>query len=456
LHLPLSFANFDWLFRPVKTLAHSSHPSRLEALAGPGVMIPILLLLLWRVPNLVASDWPTYQHDYQRSGITSETIEFPLAPAWVYRSPEPPNPAWPEPAKRDYYLSPGAQKPLKSRVAFDRAYQVAVAGGLLFFGSSADHALYCLDASTGRTNWSFFTDGPVRMAPTVADGKLYAGSDDGSVYCLQSTNGALVWKTTPAGSDNYLVANDGRFVSPFGIRSSVAVDQGVAYFTAGFFPNEGVYLCALDAATGQITAPGQWQRKLVNQAAFQGYILLSASRVYMPGSRSNPFYFDRATGATLGQFRGAMGTFALLAGNSFVFGPAARGGGQMTETGPTGDTLATYSDGNSMVVTSTRSFLLTDDTLMALDRATKNQLWRQSVAYPYALVLAGSTLVAGGDNEVAAFDSANGTKLWSAPVSGQAYGLAVADGKLFVSTDQGFIHCFTQDQSKKQSVWILF
>ncbi|MBI4325874.1 MAG: hypothetical protein HY674_11495 [Chloroflexi bacterium] len=59
-----------------------------------------------------APDWPTYQHDYQRSGITAESVDLPLTQTWVYQSPHRPSPAWSDPAKRDYYLSPGSQKPL--------------------------------------------------------------------------------------------------------------------------------------------------------------------------------------------------------------------------------------------------------------------------------------------------------------------------------------------------------
>ena len=408
------------------------------------------LCFLLPIGPVPAADWPTYRHDHERSGITAESVQLPLAPAWVYQAPQAPSPAWTDPAKRDYYVA--GSLPMKPRLAFDRAHPVVIAGDSLYFGSSTEHTVNCLNASTGQTNWSFFTDGPVRMAPTVYQGKVYAGSDDGAVYCLEAASGRLVWKTTPAGATNYLVPNDGQFVSPFGVRSGVAVDQGVAYFASGFFPNEGVYLCAVDAETGQQNATRHWQRRLVNQAAFQGYILLSPSRVYLPGSRSNPFYFDRLTGATLGQVSGAMGTFALLAGNSFLFGPAARGGAQISETG---DSVANY-NGNCMVVTATQSYLLSDNALTAMDRVSRTQVWRQTVAYPYALILAGQVLFAGGENEVAAFAAASGEKLWAASVQGRAYDLAVAGGKLYISTDEGFIHCFLEDQSRKQSLWILF
>jgi outer membrane protein assembly factor BamB len=59
------------------------------------------------------------------------------------------------------------------------------------------------------------------------------------------------------------------------------------------------------------------------------------------------------------------------------------------------------------------------------------------------LILAGETLFAGGDDRVAAFDATTGKMRWSARVTGKAHGLAVAHGRLFVSTDRGTIHCFS-------------
>lgn len=412
--------------------------------------------LLMGLPGacLQALDWPTYQHDYQRSGLTQESIEFPLALSWVHQA-KAPAPAWTDPPKADYYNSP-PQTPMKPRLAFDRAHHVAIAGGRVYYGSSVEHTINCLDAGTGATNWLFFAGGPVRMCPTVRDGKVYAGSDDGTVYCLDAANAALIWKYTPAGTNNYLVANNGTFISPYAIRSSVAVDQGVAYFTAGFFPHEGVYLCAVDAATGMMTSSNHWQRKLAETAALQGYILLSPTRIFMPGSRSAPFYFDRAKGSLLGQYSGAMGTYALLAGNSFFFGPAARAGAQITEGGLSGDAIATYNNGNAMVVTATRTYLLADTALSALDRKTRGTIWTKKVRLPYSLILADTVLFAGGEDEVAAFNSATGDQIWSSPINGRAYGLAVAEGNLYVSTDTGYIYSYRQNQTSQQSLWMLF
>ena len=68
--------------------------------------------------------------------------------------------------------------------------------------------------------------------------------------------------------------------------------------------------------------------------------------------------------------------------------------------------------------------------------------WRLPCECPESLILAGNVLYAGGDGEVVAVDSSTGTKLWTGQVAGKARGLAVSDGRLFVSTDGGLIHCF--------------
>ncbi len=57
------------------------------------------------------------------------------------------------------------------------------------------------------------------------------------------------------------------------------------------------------------------------------------------------------------------------------------------------------------------------------------------------MIKAGETLYVGGESEIAALD-AQGDRVWTAAVDGAAYGLAVANGHLYVSTDTGAIHCF--------------
>jgi polyvinyl alcohol dehydrogenase (cytochrome) len=76
--------------------------------------------------------------------------------------------------------------------------QPSVAGGRLFFGSG-NGTVYSLDAATGCLYWTFKAPAQVRTAITVGtwDGKYVAYFGDGSavVYAVDAQTGELIWKT---------------------------------------------------------------------------------------------------------------------------------------------------------------------------------------------------------------------------------------------------------------------
>ncbi len=101
------------------------------------------------------ADWPTYRHDVARSGITAESVSLPLAPAWVFRARHAPQPAWGDPK-----AGPVEEILELRRRHFDDVFQPVVEGDAVFFGSSANHKVYCLDANTGAIRWTKITGGP--------------------------------------------------------------------------------------------------------------------------------------------------------------------------------------------------------------------------------------------------------------------------------------------------------
>ncbi len=73
------------------------------------------------------------------------------------------------------------------------ASSLAVADGKVYLGS-LDSRVYCLNAANGASIWSYTTGSYVDSSPAVADGKVYVGSQDGKVYafglpCLQHFDG---------------------------------------------------------------------------------------------------------------------------------------------------------------------------------------------------------------------------------------------------------------------------
>ncbi len=268
-----------------------------------------------------AEDWPTYRHDIERSGVTAEALKPPLSPCWVFRPRQAPQPAWGEPNPRPVGGWFGSTE--GRRLQFDDVYHVAVAGGAVYFGSSADGKIRALEAATGKVRWSVFTDGPVRLAPTVHDGKVYVGSDDGLAYCLRASDGGEVWKFRAAPSGQKLLGS-GKMVSLWPLRTGVLVDGGVAYLGAGIFPAEGVYLYAVDAASGKLLwcndSGGAQPRSRISP---QGYLLASKSTLFVPMGRVSPAGYARNDGRLLHEtyFSHSIGgTYALLVGGKVVTG----------------------------------------------------------------------------------------------------------------------------------------
>ena len=69
-----------------------------------------------------------------------------------------------------------------------------------------------------------------------------------------------------------------------------------------------------------------------------------------------------------------------------------------------------------------------------------------------AMIVAGDHIVAAGQSKVLLLDVRSHKVVWDADVDGTVYGLAVADSRLYVSTDRGMIYCFG-DGTGSSEVW---
>ena len=462
------------------------------------MMWSMLLASLLLLGTARAQDWPTYRADAARSGVATTQLRFPLEARWTHVARHAPRPAWDGPAKRDAY---NKVYDLENRLAFDYAFHTVIVGRRLYYGSSADDQVHCLDTSNGRELWSYFTEGPIRFAPTIAKDRLYVGSDDGYAHCIDAKTGGLLWKAL-GGSDARRIPGNGRLISPWPVRSSVTVFDGTAYFTAGFLPSEGAWLLAVRARDGK----RRYRESLGGQHP-QGYLLASKNQLFMPTGRGRPAIFRRKDGRYERSVGGQGGSFALLVGESLVYGPGKTG--QFAEFGSDrGEQLATF-HGKHIVVRKGVAFLQSGSELACLDRTRflalsakrrslsksrkslssrigklekeeagtltakrerkkelkqlREQLvvqsrrlveiqqelprcfrWKVACELTHELILVGDYVIAGGEGEVAAFRVASGHEVWRAPVEGRAFGLAAAHETLFVSTDRGRIHAFAR------------
>ncbi len=105
-----------------------------------------------------------------------------------------------------------------------------VVNGRVFVGST-NWNFYALNAETGALDWSFRTGGGMFASAAVINNIVYFGSTDKNFYALNADTGAKVWSYTTGGE----------------IRDTAAIVDGVVYFTS--FDD---YCYALNAQNGNL------------------------------------------------------------------------------------------------------------------------------------------------------------------------------------------------------------
>ena len=128
-----------------------------------------------------------------------------------------------------------------------------VANGLVGVALPDSHRVAALDVDTGRLKWQYTAGGRVLLPPTFHGGLALFGCQDGWVYCLRATDGALVWRFRAAPHERLIPAY-GQLESHWPVTGGVLVKDGRAYFAAGRTSElaGGVLGYAVDAYTGKL------------------------------------------------------------------------------------------------------------------------------------------------------------------------------------------------------------
>lgn len=299
----------------VQTLRHiddaDAHNALFEAFVqGPMTVRRLAAGALRDLPDIelpdAMRDWPAWQYNAARSGMTPFTLAQDLHLQWVRELPEPKR-AWPH------------QWDDRGKLDFDISYAPVVMGDLIFVPSSVTDSVTAYRIENGAHVWRFYTDGPVRLAPAAWNGRVYAVSDDGHLYCLDARNGNLKWKFRGGPSDHRLLGNE-RVINFWAARGAPVVDNGIVYFAAGIWPMHGIFIYALDAVSGEVVWVNDTTSSdyvpLPHGGAYgfgglvpQGYLAVADDQLVVAGGRTHPAFFNRHTGEFIdAEFRGRKGT----------------------------------------------------------------------------------------------------------------------------------------------------
>ncbi len=407
-----------------------------------------------------AADWPMWRYDAARTGASPQELPKQLHLQWVRQLP-PLKPAWPDQAK----------------MQFDAAYEPIVVGQTMYVGSSREDCVIALDTVSGTEKWRFFTNGPVRFAPLAWEGRIYATSDDGYLYCLDAAKGALLWKFRGGPSERHILGNE-RLISTWPARGAPVVadsssTDGTVYFAASIWPFMGIFIHALDARTGEVrwTNDGDgatYMKQPHNADAFagvapQGPMAVIGDTLLIPGGRSVPACYDRRTGKLL--------RFQLAENGKKGGGYEVAAAGSLFFNGGAAFDLETEKHlaliGWPVVVTPNVVYAFQKGAVRAFDlknRAKKNtaldgkgkttatarwspdELAAHEIKGVEAMIKAGSRLYVAAAREIVAlrFDLGQGsaTVTWKTEVGGAVARLVAADDRLFAVTYEGRIYTF--------------
>ena len=179
-----------------------------------------------------------------------------------------------------------------------------IATGRLAFWGGLDGIVRACDVANGEIRWKFYTGGAVRFPPEVAAGRVYVGSGDGWVYCLEATTGHLLWRFRAAPVERKILVH-GRLLSTWPVGSGVLVANGVVYAASGIASYDGTYVYALDALTGEIIWQNNTSGHLIAEGqvtgvSVQGHLLLHEDRLYLAGGNVvSPAIYDITNGKCL-------------------------------------------------------------------------------------------------------------------------------------------------------------
>jgi outer membrane protein assembly factor BamB len=258
----------------------------------------------------------------------------------------------------------------------------AVVNGKVYVGSD-DSNLYCLDSLTGAKIWNYSTGSWVASSPAVADGKVYVGSSDGKVYCLDATTGTQTW--------NYATGD--------WVYSSPSVFNGKVY-ACSFDYN--VY--CLNATTGEFI----WS--YTTGGAMPSSPAVADDRVYVGSHDDNIHCLNASTGAWIWNYT-------------------------------TGDDIR-----SSPAIADNRVYVGSlDNKLYCLNASSGELLWnyttggdiRSCPAVAYGNVYFGSP-----DAGVYCLNASDGTRLWALAtgINVQA-SPAIAEGKVYVGAYNNVTYC---------------
>lgn len=328
------------------------------------------------------------------------------------------------------------------------AQNTAVATGGVFRGGANKNGVYAGSDfnSISHTKWQFKTGAAVRSTPLVDQGKVYAGSADGFLYCLDAGTGKKLWA----------------FQAGFAINSSPAMSKDKVFFT-----NKKNQLFALNKLTGQKIWQSDLQADLPYAWGFDYYQsspLVQAGTVYVGSGSGAVFALNEADGKIKWNFKTAslVRSSPALAQNTLYFGDLsgkvyaldAASGAKKWQFATNGDTINNERFGNdfkailaSVAIKDNIAVIGgRDGYLYAINASTGQEIWHYSFngSWVISSVAIKDSVVVMGTSDgrvVKAFNLFTGKEKWTHATPTIVWSSPIIVGNTVAAVvNDGFMH----------------
>nr|MDO8112337.1 PQQ-binding-like beta-propeller repeat protein [Candidatus Sigynarchaeota archaeon] len=295
----------------------------------------------------------------------------------------------------------------------------AVVGGRVYVGSD-DCNLYCINSTTGAFIWSYGTSDWIRSSPAVADGCVYLGFYYHTLICLNATTGAEKWALGVLS----------------GIWSSPAVANGRVYVGAYY------YLYCYNATTGAFLwyyPTGSWVESSPAVVDGRVYVGSNDHKIYCLNATTGAFFWSYTTNGEVHSSPAvASGRVYVGASDRKVYCLNASTGASLwnyTLVGGTTSSPAVF-DGRVYIG---------GDKFYCLNATTGALVWSYATGFidkSSPAVANGFVYVGSGDSYVYCLNAATGALVWSYKTGHWVFASpAVAGGRVYVGSFDNKMYC---------------
>jgi outer membrane protein assembly factor BamB len=220
----------------------------------------------------VEADWPLFRGDALQTGVAKTTLPEKLEVRW----------------KID--LKKGIES------------TAAIVKDTVYVGCFDDH-LHAYDLATGKQKWRTKL-GPIKAPPSVFDGKVFVGDEDGMFYCVDAASGLKLWE--------------------FETGAEISGGANFSGDTVIFGSHDGNLYCLRMAAMEKLAKmkadPIVW--KVKTEGPVYGSAVVAQGQTFVAGCDSHLHIIDVVKGATLAKIElsGQAAATAAVIGDKLYVG----------------------------------------------------------------------------------------------------------------------------------------